>query len=108
MDVDEDSDPIMPPSGSPTHPIEISSGSASYAGSPYKGPDEISSGNLLLRITTPHNNSLHKRKLTRKRWNNHHHNHHRYHRWRSNHLRHLQNHQVGDETHACQCIGGAF
>ncbi|XP_021985282.1 histidine-rich glycoprotein-like [Helianthus annuus] len=37
---DEDSDPEMPPSGSHMHPIEISSGSASYAGSPYQGPNE--------------------------------------------------------------------
>ncbi|KAJ0451568.1 hypothetical protein HanHA300_Chr15g0569011 [Helianthus annuus] len=38
MDVDDDLDPTMPPSGTPTHPIEISSGS-SFAGSPYRGPD---------------------------------------------------------------------
>ncbi|MFS7914330.1 hypothetical protein Hanom_Chr02g00152141 [Helianthus anomalus] len=30
----------MPPSGSNMHPIEISSGSASYARSPYQGPNE--------------------------------------------------------------------
>ncbi|MFS7914256.1 hypothetical protein Hanom_Chr02g00151251 [Helianthus anomalus] len=40
MDVDEDPDPVMPLSGTPTHPIDISSGFASYAGSPYQGPDE--------------------------------------------------------------------
>ncbi|MFS8003754.1 hypothetical protein Hanom_Chr13g01217631 [Helianthus anomalus] len=39
MDVDEDPDPAMPPSGTPTHPIDISSGS-SFAGSPNRGPDE--------------------------------------------------------------------
>ncbi|XP_022007939.1 extensin-like [Helianthus annuus] len=37
MDLDEDPDPEMPPSGTPTHPIDISSGS-SFAGSPYQGP----------------------------------------------------------------------
>ncbi|MFS8000104.1 hypothetical protein Hanom_Chr12g01174441 [Helianthus anomalus] len=40
MDVDEDPDPVMQPSGSPAHPIKISSGSASYAGSPYQGPND--------------------------------------------------------------------
>ncbi|KAJ0575358.1 hypothetical protein HanIR_Chr05g0211861 [Helianthus annuus] len=30
----------MPPLGSHMHPIEISSGSASYAGSPYQSPNE--------------------------------------------------------------------
>ncbi|XP_021985010.1 leucine-rich repeat extensin-like protein 2 [Helianthus annuus] len=39
MDLDEDPDPEMPPSGTLTHPIDISSGS-SFVGSPYKGPDE--------------------------------------------------------------------
>ncbi|MFS7935565.1 hypothetical protein Hanom_Chr05g00404961 [Helianthus anomalus] len=38
MDVDDDPDPVMPPSGTPTHPIDISSGS-SCAGSPYQGLD---------------------------------------------------------------------
>ncbi|XP_022041164.1 protein hunchback-like [Helianthus annuus] len=38
MDMDSDPDPTMPPTGTPTHPIRISSGS-SYAGSPYQGPD---------------------------------------------------------------------
>ncbi|MFS8001120.1 hypothetical protein Hanom_Chr13g01186491 [Helianthus anomalus] len=38
MDVDEDPDLEMPPFGTPTHPIDISSGS-SYAGSPYRGPN---------------------------------------------------------------------
>ncbi|XP_022019912.1 leucine-rich repeat extensin-like protein 5 [Helianthus annuus] len=38
MDMDDDPDPQMPPSGTPTHPIDISSGS-SFAGSPYRGPD---------------------------------------------------------------------
>ncbi|MFS7945767.1 hypothetical protein Hanom_Chr06g00528021 [Helianthus anomalus] len=38
MDVGDDSDPEMPPSRTPTHPIEISSGS-SFHGSPYRGPD---------------------------------------------------------------------
>ncbi|MFS7999249.1 hypothetical protein Hanom_Chr12g01163821 [Helianthus anomalus] len=38
MDLDEDPDPETPPSGTPTHPIDISSGS-SFAGSPYQGPD---------------------------------------------------------------------
>ncbi|XP_022041118.1 protein transport protein SEC31-like [Helianthus annuus] len=37
---DEDSDPEMQPSGSHMHPIEIPSGSTSYAGSPYQGPNE--------------------------------------------------------------------
>ncbi|MFS7914591.1 hypothetical protein Hanom_Chr02g00155221 [Helianthus anomalus] len=35
MDVDEDPDLEIPPSGSLAHPIEISSGSVSYAGLPY-------------------------------------------------------------------------
>ncbi|MFS7919461.1 hypothetical protein Hanom_Chr03g00212931 [Helianthus anomalus] len=30
----------MPPSGSHMHPIELSSGTASFAGSPYQGPNE--------------------------------------------------------------------
>ncbi|MFS7938522.1 hypothetical protein Hanom_Chr05g00440681 [Helianthus anomalus] len=38
MDMDSDPDKAMPPTGTPTHPIGISSGS-SYAGSPYQGPD---------------------------------------------------------------------
>ncbi|MFS7985269.1 hypothetical protein Hanom_Chr11g00996501 [Helianthus anomalus] len=38
MDVDDDPDPAMPLSGTPTHPIEISNGS-SFAGLPYRGPD---------------------------------------------------------------------
>ncbi|XP_021985099.1 proline-rich receptor-like protein kinase PERK14 [Helianthus annuus] len=38
MDMDDDPDPEMPPSGTPTHPIEISDGS-SFHGSPYRGPD---------------------------------------------------------------------
>ncbi|MFS7945027.1 hypothetical protein Hanom_Chr06g00519101 [Helianthus anomalus] len=40
MDVDEDPDLEMPPLGSPAHLIEISSGSTSYARSPYQGPNE--------------------------------------------------------------------
>ncbi|MFS8001393.1 hypothetical protein Hanom_Chr13g01189841 [Helianthus anomalus] len=40
MESDEDPHPEMPLSGTPVHPIEISSGSASYAGSPYQGPHE--------------------------------------------------------------------
>ncbi|XP_022019511.1 leucine-rich repeat extensin-like protein 5 [Helianthus annuus] len=40
MEMDEDPDPEMPPSGTPTHPIEISSGS-SFRGSPYRGPDSV-------------------------------------------------------------------
>ncbi|MFS7893578.1 hypothetical protein Hanom_Chr00s000984g01670981 [Helianthus anomalus] len=40
MDVDEDTDPAMPPSGTPTHPIDIYSGS-SFARSPYQDPDEF-------------------------------------------------------------------
>ncbi|XP_021995974.1 leucine-rich repeat extensin-like protein 5 [Helianthus annuus] len=38
MDMDDDPDPEMPPSGTPTHPIEISDRS-SFHGSPYRGPD---------------------------------------------------------------------
>ncbi|XP_022007433.1 leucine-rich repeat extensin-like protein 1 [Helianthus annuus] len=38
MEMDKDPDPEMPPSGTPTHPIEISSGS-SFHGSPYRGPN---------------------------------------------------------------------
>ncbi|MFS7994556.1 hypothetical protein Hanom_Chr12g01107451 [Helianthus anomalus] len=37
--MDEDSDPVMPPSRMPTRPIDISSGS-SFAGSPYQGPNK--------------------------------------------------------------------
>ncbi|XP_035836896.1 basic salivary proline-rich protein 2-like [Helianthus annuus] len=40
MDVDEDTDPSMPPSGTPNHPIEISDGSP-FVGSPYNGPDSF-------------------------------------------------------------------
>ncbi|XP_021974945.1 leucine-rich repeat extensin-like protein 5 [Helianthus annuus] len=38
MDMDDDPDQEMPPSGTPTHPISISR-SSSFAGSPYRGPD---------------------------------------------------------------------
>ncbi|KAJ0616019.1 hypothetical protein HanIR_Chr02g0085841 [Helianthus annuus] len=38
MDMDEDADPVEPPTGTPTHPIEISDGSSFHA-SPYRGPD---------------------------------------------------------------------
>ncbi|KAM0072957.1 hypothetical protein Hdeb2414_s0001g00042071 [Helianthus debilis subsp. tardiflorus] len=38
MDVDEDSDPSLPPSGTPNHPIEISDGSP-FTGSPFNGVD---------------------------------------------------------------------
>ncbi|MFS7952969.1 hypothetical protein Hanom_Chr07g00613121 [Helianthus anomalus] len=38
MEMDDDPDPEEPPTGTPTHPIEISSGS-SFHGSPYRGPD---------------------------------------------------------------------
>ncbi|MFS7964162.1 hypothetical protein Hanom_Chr08g00746971 [Helianthus anomalus] len=38
--LDNDSDPKMPPSGSNQHPIELSSDTASYAGLPYQGPDK--------------------------------------------------------------------
>ncbi|KAJ0884687.1 hypothetical protein HanPSC8_Chr10g0436711 [Helianthus annuus] len=37
-DMDEDTDPVEPASGTPNHPIEISDGS-SFHGSPYRGPD---------------------------------------------------------------------
>ncbi|XP_021991656.1 protein FREE1-like [Helianthus annuus] len=38
MEMDDDPDPAEPPSGTPTHPIEISDRS-SFRGSPYRGPD---------------------------------------------------------------------
>ncbi|KAJ0834948.1 hypothetical protein HanRHA438_Chr16g0749481 [Helianthus annuus] len=38
MDMDEDTDPAEPPTGTPNHPIDISDGS-SFHGSPYRGPD---------------------------------------------------------------------
>ncbi|KAJ0876257.1 hypothetical protein HanPSC8_Chr11g0486371 [Helianthus annuus] len=37
-DMDEDTDPMEPATGTPNHPIEISDGS-SFHGSPYRGPD---------------------------------------------------------------------
>ncbi|KAJ0619717.1 hypothetical protein HanRHA438_Chr02g0090371 [Helianthus annuus] len=40
MDVDEETDPSLPPSGTPNHPIEISDGSP-FRGSPYNGPDSF-------------------------------------------------------------------
>ncbi|XP_035834288.1 MAPK-interacting and spindle-stabilizing protein-like [Helianthus annuus] len=40
MEVNEDTDPSMPPSGTPDHPIEISDGSP-FVGSPYNGPDSF-------------------------------------------------------------------
>ncbi|XP_022004316.1 leucine-rich repeat extensin-like protein 5 [Helianthus annuus] len=40
MEMDDDPDPEMPPSGTPTHPIEIFDGS-SFHGSPYRGPDSF-------------------------------------------------------------------
>ncbi|XP_035830902.1 extensin-like [Helianthus annuus] len=39
-DMDEDTDPVEPASGTPNHPIEISDGS-SFHGSPYRGPDSF-------------------------------------------------------------------
>ncbi|XP_035832784.1 extensin-like [Helianthus annuus] len=39
-DMDEDTDPVEPASGTPNHPIEISDGS-SFHGSPYSGPDSF-------------------------------------------------------------------
>ncbi|XP_021991134.1 cAMP-binding protein 1-like [Helianthus annuus] len=38
MDMHDNPNPERPPSGTPTHPIEISDGS-SFHGSPYRGPD---------------------------------------------------------------------
>ncbi|KAJ0705584.1 hypothetical protein HanPI659440_Chr14g0575061 [Helianthus annuus] len=38
--MDEDTDPIEPARGTPTHPIEISDGS-SFHGTPYQGPDSF-------------------------------------------------------------------
>ncbi|XP_022003392.1 leucine-rich repeat extensin-like protein 5 [Helianthus annuus] len=38
MDMDEDTDPVEPATGTPNHPIEISDGS-SFHGSPYRGSD---------------------------------------------------------------------
>ncbi|MFS7910699.1 hypothetical protein Hanom_Chr02g00109281 [Helianthus anomalus] len=40
MDMDEDTDPVEPARGTPTHPIEISDGS-SFHGTPYQGPDSF-------------------------------------------------------------------
>ncbi|KAJ0724897.1 hypothetical protein HanPI659440_Chr12g0452711 [Helianthus annuus] len=40
MEVDEDMDPSLPPSGTPNHPIEISDGSP-FRGSPYTGVDSF-------------------------------------------------------------------
>ncbi|MFS7998569.1 hypothetical protein Hanom_Chr12g01155441 [Helianthus anomalus] len=39
-DMDEDTDPVEPASGTPNHPIEISGGSC-FHGSPYGGPDSF-------------------------------------------------------------------
>ncbi|KAM0062431.1 hypothetical protein Hdeb2414_s0004g00148081 [Helianthus debilis subsp. tardiflorus] len=39
-DMDEDTDPVEPASGTPNHPIKISDGS-SFHGSPYRGPDSF-------------------------------------------------------------------
>ncbi|MFS7906119.1 hypothetical protein Hanom_Chr01g00055571 [Helianthus anomalus] len=40
MEMNEDTDPMEPPTGTPTHPIEVSDGS-SFHGSPYRGPDSF-------------------------------------------------------------------
>ncbi|XP_022002995.1 leucine-rich repeat extensin-like protein 3 [Helianthus annuus] len=58
MDVDEDPDPEMPPSGTPTPPIDISSGS-SFHGSPYRGPDIWAErwASYKWEYTPPHRNS---------------------------------------------------
>ncbi|XP_022031410.2 leucine-rich repeat extensin-like protein 5 [Helianthus annuus] len=58
MDVDNDPDPEMPPFGTPTHPIKISSGSA-FHGSPYRGPDIWVKrwGSYKWEFTPPHHNS---------------------------------------------------
>ncbi|XP_021984644.1 leucine-rich repeat extensin-like protein 5 [Helianthus annuus] len=58
MDVDDDPDPEMPPSGTPTHTIEISSGS-SFHGSPYRGPDIWAKrwSTYKWEYTPPHHNS---------------------------------------------------
>ncbi|XP_021996004.1 leucine-rich repeat extensin-like protein 5 [Helianthus annuus] len=58
METDDDPDPKMPPSGTPTHPIEISSRS-SFHGSPYRGPDIWAErwSTYKWEYTPPHHNS---------------------------------------------------
>ncbi|XP_022030597.1 early nodulin-75-like [Helianthus annuus] len=58
MEMDEDPDPEMLPTGTPTHPIEISSGS-SFHGSPYRGPDIFAErwATYKWEYTPPHRNS---------------------------------------------------
>ncbi|MFS8018675.1 hypothetical protein Hanom_Chr15g01394831 [Helianthus anomalus] len=58
MDVDEDPNPAIPPSRTPTHPIDISSGS-SFTGSPYRGPDEFQEwfGQWKFEFTPSHHNT---------------------------------------------------
>ncbi|MFS7945940.1 hypothetical protein Hanom_Chr06g00530131 [Helianthus anomalus] len=58
MDLDDDPDPAMPPSGTPMHPIEISNGS-SFACSPYRGPDIWAErwSTYKWEFTPPHHNS---------------------------------------------------
>ncbi|XP_022041265.1 extensin-2-like [Helianthus annuus] len=58
MEMDDDPDLEMPPSGTPTHPIEISSG-FSFHGSLYRGPDIWAErwSTYKWEFTPPHHNS---------------------------------------------------
>ncbi|XP_021975114.1 early nodulin-75-like [Helianthus annuus] len=58
MEMDDDSDPEMPPTRTPTHPIKISSGS-SFPSSPYRGPDIFLErwATYKWEYTPPHHNS---------------------------------------------------
>ncbi|XP_022024538.1 leucine-rich repeat extensin-like protein 2 [Helianthus annuus] len=62
MDMDEDPDPepVEPPTGTPTHPIEISDES-SFHGSPYRGPDPFAQwwSNYNWEYTPSHHSSPH-------------------------------------------------
>ncbi|XP_021985065.1 leucine-rich repeat extensin-like protein 5 [Helianthus annuus] len=62
MDMDEDPDPepAEPPTGTPTHPTEISDGS-SFHGSPYRGPDSFAQwwSNYNWEYTPCHHSSPH-------------------------------------------------
>ncbi|XP_022014701.1 trithorax group protein osa-like [Helianthus annuus] len=105
MDVDDDPNPEMSPSGTPTHPIEISSRS-SFHGSPYKGPDIWAErwASYKWEYTPPHRNSPpHQQVPSEDPYFQRSHHRHRHHQRQSSHR--LPNHRGDEELHGCPCVG---
>ncbi|MFS7895850.1 hypothetical protein Hanom_Chr04g00338201 [Helianthus anomalus] len=106
MEMDDDPDPEMPPTGTPAHPISISSGS-SYAGSPHQGPDSWAERwNTYKWVFTPsfHNflHNLHWRNCIFRRLL---HRHFPLRNHRNNHNSYLLSNQGGGGMHECPCKG---